>query len=758
VATTTSSAEPPQASGERVSAERLAGILNSAPRDNRGRPRLVDAAFDGAMFPDDVSLKDVVFDGAVTFSQARFERTVSFAGAEFTGTATFDRAAFRGSALFDRVRFGGALWLNQASVRGRISFSQAALDRDATFDRTEFRGDLDFADAAVHGDVSFDMCVFVSPATFARTTFHAGASFGRVIAAQEFALSDATFHGKAFFGEGSYRGSIKTDGARFLRNPDLPSTLIEQRRNEPLDFIPQAASDAPSATDVLGYAPLVRAMHSLLDDESTSLPLAIAITAPWGMGKSSVMEQLMNALAVAHDDPRRYRTWATVKFPAWKYEQSEHLWAALAKEIYRQPQVPMRWWQKLRFRARLERRRLGWARFALKFGWPIVAAAAGVIALLTADLSASGTAVAGLTSAAGILSALSRYWRAISNPFKQAIDREASKPVYKAAPGFTDEADKDVECLGEVLCPDKRHAVAVFVDDLDRCSHAHVVDVVEAINQIFASKAGRPYVFVLGLDREMVSTNISVAYRDTVEGLKGKNEIRAGAFGTQFLAKIVQMSLALRPPDDEGMRNLLRSKTGGHAAEQRGDETADPSSDISEVSAATGRARQSSVDRAGYPVEVPEDLRFQPIKRIRDSKGVVEAEEAALGYLERNPRQVIRFHNAFRLQLHVASEQADRRFEMSGDELHALAKWVAIRLRWPELADADDSEEDLLTALEADANGRLGKVRLTDEKVERLKREYDKWFSDADLRRVLEDPLDRHLVTTLDKNAFLRVA
>jgi hypothetical protein len=45
-------------------------------------------------------------------------------------------------------------------------------------------------------------------------------------------------------------------------------------------------------------------------------------------------------------------------------------------------------------------------------------------------------------------------------------------------------------------------------------------------------------------------------------------------------------------------------------------------------------------------VEVPEDLRFQPIKRIRDSKGVVEAEEAALGYLERNPRQVIRFHRA----------------------------------------------------------------------------------------------------------------
>jgi hypothetical protein len=757
MATDATSVEPPQASGERISAERLARIMSSAPRDDRGRVRLVDAAFGGAVFTDDVSLEDVVFDGAVTFSQAHFERSVSFAGAEFLGTALFDRASFRGHASFDRVRFAGTLWLNQVSVRAGISFSQAVLERDATFDRTEFRGDLSLAHAEIRGDTSFDMCVFASLASFQGAVFHGGASFGRVIAAHDFVLSDATFHGSAFFGNGSYRAAVKTDGADFLRNPDLPAALLEQRRDEPLDFIPRAAPDAPSEDDALGYAPLVSAMHSLLDDKSTRLPLAIAITAPWGMGKSSVMKQLEKSLRRARDDPARHRIWATVTFPAWKYEQSESLWAALAKEIYTQPQGSMSRLMKLRFRARLERRRLGWMRVGLKFGWPPVAAAAAVIALLAADLSPGGTTVAGLASAAAIFSAVSRYWQAISNPFQQAMDRYTSTAIYRSAPGFTTEADEDIQCLGEVLCPDNRHAVAVFVDDLDRCNHAHVVEVMEAMNQIFASEADRPYVFVLGLDREIVSTTISVAYRDTVEGLKGTNETRAGAFGTQFLAKMVQMSLALPPPSEEGMENLLRSVTGGGAHSPAG-ETTDPSADGSHGSAGGDGTRQSSIDRSGYPEEVPEDLRFEPIKRLRDSAHVVEAETAALSYLERNPRQVKRFHNAFRLQLYVASEDPGRRFDMSGDELHALAKWVAIRLRWPELADADDLEGDLLMALEAHANGRLEQVPLAAPKVERLRVEHNKWFNNLRLMEVLEQPLERRLIAALDRDAFLRIA
>src|SRR3954452_23714220 len=157
----------------------------------------------------------------------------------------------------------------------------------------------------------------------------------------------------------------------------------------------------------------------------------------------------------------------------------------------------------------------------------------------------------------------------------------------------------------------------------------------------------------------------AVAIAGARSGAQGDQRDASCSFGSQFLAKIVQMSLALPPPSEEGMKKLLRSVTGRDTAD--GSSDAAPSVGASEASVSTGTARESGVDRGGYPVEVPEDLRFEPIKRIRDSAEVVEAETAALNYLERNPHQVKRFHNAFRLQLYVASEQSGPRFEMTGD-------------------------------------------------------------------------------------------
>ncbi|MCH7841030.1 MAG: TolC family protein, partial [Planctomycetes bacterium] len=57
-----------------------------------------------------------------------------------------------------------------------------------------------------------------------------------------------------------------------------------------------------------------------------------------------------------------------------------------------------------------------------------------------------------------------------------------------------------------------------------------------------------------------------------------------------------------------------------------------------------------------------------------------------IGFLERNPRQVKRFDNAFRLQLHVASNARGTGLSFDVDQLIAVGKWVAIKIRWPELA------------------------------------------------------------------------
>lgn len=762
VSATTSSDDQPRASGERVSAERLARMLHAAPRDDRGRPRLRDARFDRAVFPEPVSFEGVVFEGTARFDEAVFEADASFDGVEFTGTARFDRVTFRDRSSFGAATFGATLWFNKASVQGAIGFEKSMLRGDATFDSTEFRGDATFAEIQVAGDASFDLAVFASRISVESAQFRADASFERVICAQGLSLVNASFQGNVSFAAAELRGEVVTEGARFAFNPELPEALLRQRRAEPLDFVPRATPDSPSEQDALGHEPLVRALCALLDDRTTRLPLTIAVTAPWGMGKSSVMKQVEWRLRHPPATPEPYRRWATVSFPAWKYEQTERLWAALATEIYEQPQKGMDLWGKFKFRTKLERKRLGMGRFALKFGWPPLAAAAAVVAFLSVDLSPETTAAAGLSSATAVFAALTRYWGAVSNPFKHAIARYASRPDYESKLGFTSEADQDIRCLGETLCPHARDAVAVFVDDLDRCSSGHVVEVVEAMNQIFASEPDRRYVFVLGLDRQVVAASIRVAYRDTVAELSETSQVLARGFGTDFLAKLVQLSIALPPPDEEGMRALLRSVTQGDTTEEE-----PPEEEVQRVAAQFEREASSleeMTDAARAPEQLPEDdeavlegVRRQSIKRIRDSPDVVEAEERALRFLERNPRQVKRFHNAFRLQLYVANEDLGRRFDFTTDQLHALAKWVAVRLRWPALADADDREPLLLTSLEEGANGGANRL-VSPEQLHRLMSRYESWFEDADLNGVLFEAIEERRVSELPREAFLRVA
>jgi hypothetical protein len=56
------------------------------------------------------------------------------------------------------------------------------------------------------------------------------------------------------------------------------------------------------------------------------------------------------------DNPKiARRRWYTVEFPAWRFEKSERLWAALAKTIYEVPQTQMgSIWSRGWFRFRLE--------------------------------------------------------------------------------------------------------------------------------------------------------------------------------------------------------------------------------------------------------------------------------------------------------------------------------------------------------------------------------------------------------------------
>jgi KAP family P-loop domain len=217
----------------------------------------------------------------------------------------------------------------------------------------------------------------------------------------------------------AFRGSKRLDAEL----PDISADFKDGAQEVPTPLLlpgpefnisTRVVSDLPSPVDRLGFRPLIDGLQKLLNDPATILPLAIAITAPWGGGKSSMMLQLRNQLQ-GQNKGEFSRQWYTVDLPAWKYENSEKLWAALAKAVYEQPQRQLSRLQRIRFKVRLEKARQGLPSFAVKsFGPPLVAFVVLLIAIF-GDLAGSiGRSASVLGSLALVLASatatIGHYW------------------------------------------------------------------------------------------------------------------------------------------------------------------------------------------------------------------------------------------------------------------------------------------------------------------------------------------------------------
>jgi hypothetical protein len=113
------------------------------------------------------------------------------------------------------------------------------------------------------------------------------------------------------------------------------------------DALLQALSDRATDSeryDHLNFARYADALAFLIDQRSVATPLIIAISAPWGAGKTTlanlVEEQLQEK--VAWDEAH-----IICKFNAWKHDDAPNLGAAFAAEVAQRANGYRRWWRRL---------------------------------------------------------------------------------------------------------------------------------------------------------------------------------------------------------------------------------------------------------------------------------------------------------------------------------------------------------------------------------------------------------------------------
>ena len=313
-----------------------------------------------------------------------------------------------------------------------------------------------------------------------------------------------------------------------------------------------------------------------IQNPRTKPPLVLAIQAPWGMGKSSVMEMLQTEL---NDKKAAVTVW----FNAWHHQKEDQLLAFLLEAV--QKQVSPSWFSAVGLKFRFNLLRVRMISSVERF----LATVAGLLLLffhravadwLAEVLKISDSAGQHFTwPVAGVAVLLLANQMRAFNADPQKLVEESTRSLWKmlrdmfvfpTLQGKTDVRQEFARNLKEVTDALLPHRLVIFLDDLDRCGPEQVVQILEAIN--FLSSA--PCFIVVGADYQKIETlagqhfepvavqeaENQVLLKPTIspeekERLKIKARVE---YARVYMRKIVNIRLDLPKPKPEGYAKLIR--------------------------------------------------------------------------------------------------------------------------------------------------------------------------------------------------------
>lgn len=345
--------------------------------------------------------------------------------------------------------------------------------------------------------------------------------------------------------------------------------------------------------DVLNYGIFAETICEILKDEDTKPPLAVAILAPWGQGKTSLMKLIQESFSNRETPKAKekqdtetasggkggkknkqggkqskyqlFKDWLkedtfdfspkleypTIWFNPWQYQSSNQIWAGMAHAIITQmvgflPQYKQEeFWFKLQIQ-RVDRQALRLEIHKLilvkLLPWLIIFFCTAIIgAILIIKYTWAGASVLTLLTLPSLITGIFKYLRENGQSFVEKFGTLVKKPDYEKEYGLFHYINEDLRRVFHLLIDDKAPKPAIiFIDDLDRCSASKVVEVIEAINLMMNADLNHKCYFIIGMDAQMVAAALDVAYAK-LQGKFDVHEKRSGSVGWYFLDKFIQL-------------------------------------------------------------------------------------------------------------------------------------------------------------------------------------------------------------------------
>ena len=386
-----------------------------------------------------------------------------------------------------------------------------------------------------------------------------------------------------------------------------------------------------------------------------------------------------------------HRLLITVPFNAWRYENATQIWAGLAAAVTSRLEGVIPFWPRVWARARYAAQLRG-VEFWLGFVGPVVATAIIAFPLVVTGLGLRAQAGGKLPDwldwlrtvfplAPVIVGLAFILWRfyLLAKPIGARVVEYVSPRSYRDQLGFQHQVLADLEFIrttvtrrfysGKATVAPRLRVprVVVFIDDLDRCSQDHIMEILQAMNLILG--ASDFFVF-LGIDTDMIHRAIADHYHLAADDPQSER------FSESYLRKIIQLSFHLPATSPEARFDFVSQMFSAQAR-----------SEYQRQVVVSGGADHLSKEGDG-PLNFDRSLvmrsRKLVPKNVKDTREELQAFADFKVFVQGNPRELKRLVNVHRLTK-ILLQRSE--VPLTPARQRALVEWLVFCARWPDLVD-----------------------------------------------------------------------
>jgi photosystem II stability/assembly factor-like uncharacterized protein len=347
--------------------------------------------------------------------------------------------------------------------------------------------------------------------------------------------------------------------------------VLNRRRSIAERFV----SDRPlraGDTDYLGTARLVDGIYNYLRNPNSKGPLVMAITGPWGSGKSSVVQLLLDRMRAGRFRP--------VFLNAWHHQNEENALAALLESIRRQgipsPFTP----EGMRYRVKLWKRRLRsrWMKVVMAAVFGMILLGIGIYTHnrwghLAEDWKSWSTLIHNpstvipwlgtILGIVGLVKNASEFLKPFGVEPAQLLASGESGTNLKQLREKTSFRHRFAEEFAEVAQALHPHTLTIIIDDLDRCQPETMMEMLELVN--FISTSGECFI-LLSMEYNAVKSVVAERIEVPLQGRAAENIEKPTAaerlrYAEKWMQKLIQVRLHIPPATKTQYKGLLTGKT-----------------------------------------------------------------------------------------------------------------------------------------------------------------------------------------------------